>query len=280
MIRGAVAVVVVVAVLWALAWGFQRQLIYHPEDATVPAAETVIPGARDVELHTSDGLVLGAWLVSAHEAARGRARAPGHEVTVLVASGNAGDRSGRASLARALAAEGLDVLLFDYRGYGGNPGDPSEEGLARDVRAARDYLLGQGVEPERLLYLGESLGTAVVTELAAEHPPAGMLLRSPFTDLAALGRVHYPFLPVRTLLRDRFPLVENLADVEVPVTVVYGAQDMLVPPEQSREVAEATPRLRRLVVVAGAGHNDPAMFDGPDLVDAVVDLAEHVTPGP
>lgn len=273
MIRAAVVLVTLAGVLVLLAWGFQRQLIYHPVAAAVPPADSVLPGARDVELRTADGLVLGAWLVPARGIDRDRDRA----VTVLVANGNAGDRSGRAPLARALAARGLQVLLFDYRGYGGNPGRPTEEGLALDVRAARAFLLEQGVPPDRLLYLGESLGSAVVTELAAEHPPAGMLLRSPFPDLAAVGRVHYPFLPVRTLLRDRFPLVEHLAEVEVPVTVVYGDQDVLVPPAQSREVADAAPRLRRLVEVAGAGHNDPEMFDGVDLVDAVVDLADHIS---
>ena len=254
-------------VLGALAWGFQRQLIYYPDRSPVPAAADVIPGARDVELHTSDGLVLGAWLVPPSGADRG--------VSVLVAPGNAGDRSGRASLAQALSAEGLQVLLVDYRGYGGNPGSPSEDGLARDVRAARDFLVEEaGVAPERILYLGESLGTAVVTELAAEHPPGAMLLRSPFTDLAAVGARHYPFLPVGALLRDRFPLVEHLADVEVPVTVVYGDRDTLIPPEQSLAVADAAPDLRQVVAVEGAGHNDPVMFDGDDLVDAVVDLAD------
>ena len=100
------------------------------------------------------------------------------------------------------------MLLFDYRGYGGNPGSPSERGLARDVRAAHRFLVcdaGQ-YRATRLLYYGESLGAAVVVELATEHPPAGLVLRWPFVDLAAAGHVHYPFLPVRTLLRDRFPL--------------------------------------------------------------------------
>ena len=128
-----------------------------------------------------------------------------------------GHRGHRAPLAEALHEAGLSVLLFDYRGYGGNPGSPSEEGLALDVRAARDFLIGDaGVPPERLLYLGESLGAAVVTELATEHPPAGLVLRSPFVDLAAVAAVHYPFLPARALLRDRFPVAEQLARVDVP----------------------------------------------------------------
>lgn len=267
--RVVVAVPVVAVLLLALVWAFQRQLIYLPSTAPVAPAGGVIPGASDVVLRTSDGLSLGAWFVPAEE--------PGRGLAVLVANGNAGDRAGRAPLARALAERGLAVLLFDYRGYGGNPGSPSEAGLARDVRAAQRFLVGEaGMSPDRVLYYGESLGAAVVTELAAEHPPAGLVLRSPFVDLASVGQVHYPFLPVGTLLRDDYPLVEHLADVQVPVTVVYGGADSIVPPEQSRAVAESAPTSGQVVEVAGAEHNDPALLDGQALVDAVVDLADEV----
>jgi fermentation-respiration switch protein FrsA (DUF1100 family) len=263
--RAGVAVAVVLAVLTGLLWGLQRRLVYLPDDGPVPAAATVLPGARDVVLETSDGLRLGAWFVPGRDAA-----AP----AVLVANGNGGHRGLRAPLAAALARRGLAVLLFDYRGYGGNPGSPSEAGLARDVRAARAHLLEKaGVPPGRLLYLGESLGAAVVTELATEHPPAGLVLRSPFVDLAAVGAEHYPFLPVRALLRDRYPVAERIATVRVPTTVVLGDADSIVPPAQSRAVAAAAASLHRLVEVPGADHNDRELLDGDALVDAVVELA-------
>ncbi len=245
-------------------WALQRRLVYLPDTAPPPPAATVLPGAQDVELTTSDGLSLGAWWLPAEDPS-----AP----AVLVAPGNGGARQLRAPLARALAEEGLSVLLVDYRGYGGNPGSPSEEGLARDVRAARQWLLDAGVAPDRLLYFGESLGCAVVTALAAGHPPAGLVLRSPFTDLAAVGRHHYPFLPVRALLRDRFPVADLVARIEVPTTVVLGSADGIVPPEQSRAVAQAAADLRELVEVPGADHNDRVLLDGPEVVAAVVALA-------
>ena len=252
---------------------WQRRLIYFPSPGRVSGAAAVVAGAREVTLWTVDGLVLGAWLVEAGEPDRG--------VAVLVANGNAGNRSLRAPLARALASAGLAVLLFDYRGYGGNPGRSSEQGLARDVRAAHRFLIEEAeVAPERLLYYGESLGSAVVTELATEHPPAGPVLRSPFVDLASLGRVPYPFLPVRTLLRDRYPLAHHLARVKVPTTIVYGSRDSIVPPEQSRAVAAAAAGETRVVEIAGADHNDPALLDGDDLIEAVVQLAEQVCKPP
>ncbi len=259
----------VALVLLGLVWTFQRQLIYLPAPAPGPTAAKAIPGARDVVLQTSDGLRLSGWWVPARE--------PVRDVAVLVANGNAGNRLARAPLAHALSERGLSVLLFDYRGFGGNPGRPTEDGLARDVRAAREFLLDRaGFPPNRVLYYGESLGAAVVTELATEHPPAGMLLRSPFVDLASVGQTHYPFLPVATLLRDRYPVAEQIAQVRVPVTVLYGDQDSIVPPDQSRAVAEQAPELQRLVGIADADHNDAALLDGDTLLDAVVALADAV----
>lgn len=269
MVRAVAVVVVVAILLLVMVWALQRRLVYFPATQQVPPAGQVLGQGRDVVLETADGLRLGAWHLPP--------RHPDRDVTVLVANGNGGDRSMRAPLAEALARRGLGLLLFDYRGYGGNPGSPSEEGLALDVRAARRYLVEDvGVRPDRLLYFGESLGGAVVTELASEYPPAGLVLRSPFVDLASVGRHHYPYLPVGLLLRDRYPLVEHLAEVDVPVVVVYGTGDTIVPAEQSRAVARAAPGPVRSVEVAGADHNDLALLSGDRLVDAVVRLADEV----
>ena len=243
----------VVLLLVGVLWVFQRRLVYFPD----PASPPLMPGAQAVELHTSDGLSLGAWHI------------PSSDYTVLVANGNAGNRAARAPLASALAAAGFGVLLFDYRGYGGNPGSPNEDGMALDVRAARRFLVDAGVRPDRLLYFGESLGAAVVAQLATEHPPAGLLLRSPFVDLASVGQAHYPFLPVRMLLRDRFPVLDHVRPLNVPTTVVYGTADTVVPPAQSSEVAKAA---RARVVTVDADHNDRVLLDGQALIDAVVRL--------
>ncbi len=262
-------ILVALLVIAAAAWFFQRRLIYLPARGNVPAAAELVAGAGDVVLETEDGLELGAWFVPA------RSDSPG--LTVLVANGNAGDRSLRAPLADALADAGLSVLLFDYRGYADNPGTPSEDGLARDVRAARRYLIEErGVAQDSLIYFGESLGTGVVTELATEHPPAGLVLRSPFVDLYSMAREHYRFVPA-LLLRERYPVLEHVRSIEVPTVVVYGSSDSIVPPEQSRDVADAAAGDTRVVEVEGADHNDAALLDGPELIEAVVDLAERVS---
>jgi pimeloyl-ACP methyl ester carboxylesterase len=262
----------VVVLLLGLAVGmltaFQRQLIYFPDTSRVGPAADMIEGARDLTLRTSDGLRLGAWFVPA-DPARDR------HLAVLVAPGNGGNRAGRAGLARELSSRGLAVLLMDYRGYGGNPGSPSEEGLLRDAEAASQALEDLGYPPERTIYFGESLGTGVVSALQQRRTPAGLALRSPFTELADVGAHHYPWLPVRLLLSDRFRVADTLAGSDVPVTVIYGDRDSVVPTELSAAVADRAASLVERVVVPGADHNDEVMF-GPLVVDAVVRLAEAV----
>ena len=204
-LRGLLVVVLLIGTVMGILWAVQRQLIYFPEAAQVPPAGEVVPGARDVTLRTHDGLELGAWFFPAK-----KGRSPHTPMAVLVAPGNGGSRVGRAGLAEELSDRGLAVLLMDYRGYGGNPGSPTEEGLAADALAAAEALEALGYPPERTIYFGESLGTGVVAALHVRRPPAGMVLRSPFTELAEVGAHHYPFLPVRLLLRDRFRVVEHL----------------------------------------------------------------------
>ncbi|HET6533920.1 MAG TPA: alpha/beta fold hydrolase [Actinoplanes sp.] len=270
-LRVGLVLLLVLALLITAVWLLQRRLIYFPDRSAPPPAARVVAGGRDVTLRTADGLDLSAWLVEPPPAT------PDRRLAVLVAPGNAGNRLGRAPLAAALAAEGLTVLLAEYRGYGGNPGSPTEDGLARDIRAARAYLIDRaGLPADRVIYYGESLGAAVVTALAAEHPPAGLVLRSPFNDLPAAGREHYPLLPVRLLARDRFPVATLLRQVTAPTVVIYGTADSIVPPAQSRTVAEHAAGPVRVVAVAGADHNDAVLLTGAQLVAAVRDLAGDV----
>jgi len=253
-----------VGMLWAL----QRHLVFFPDSTPAPPAADVIAGARDVALHTADGLELGAWFVPA-------SRPTDTGMAVLVAPGNGGNRAGRAGLANELSIRGLAVLLVDYRGYGGNPGSPSQEGLAADADAAVEALTVLGYPPHRTVFFGESLGSGVIASLQVRHPPAGIVLRSPFPELADVGVHHYRWLPVRALLRDRFPVVEHLAASDVPVTVIYGDRDSVVPPVLSARVADHARSLAERVVIGGADHNDPVMF-GPRVADAVARLAHEV----
>jgi pimeloyl-ACP methyl ester carboxylesterase len=187
---------------------------------------------------------------------------------VLVCNGNGGNRSLRAPLAEMLAGMGLHVLLFDYRGYAANPGNPTEAGLAADARAAQAYLAGRPeVDPDRLVYFGESLGAAVALRLATERPPAALVLRSPFASLAEVGRHHYPVLPVSLLLRDRYEASALAGRLTAPLLVVAGERDRIVPVGHSRRLFAAAPEPKRLVVLDGVDHNDHELNAGPRLGD-------------
>ena len=264
-------VILVLALVLALAavWAFQRRLIYFPFGRVADPASVGLPAARMVSFPTRDGHMLAAWWVPA--AARPRA-------TMLVFNGNAGNRAMRAPLARRLAEGGLNVLLFDYRGYGGSSGTPTEAGLVEDARAALQYLRARDdIDSKRLIYFGESLGSAVAARLALEDPPAALVLRSPFTSLVDVARVHYPYLPVSWLLRDRFDTLSKIATLRSPLLVIAGDRDAIVPPDQSRRLFDAAPSPRRLVIVAGADHNDTALFMGEEMLAAIFQLLdEHV----
>ena len=163
-------VVLVLALITGRMWGFQRKLIYLPDAGPVGSADAVLPGARDVVRKTSDGLELAGWFVPG--------RSP-DAATVLVANGNGGHRGMRAPLAQALSDEGLGVLLFDYRGYGGNPGTPTEDGLACDVRAARAPLVEEEirVRPEEIGIVGAEPPGLLEMDLGAlpiAHPFRGL----------------------------------------------------------------------------------------------------------
>jgi fermentation-respiration switch protein FrsA (DUF1100 family) len=243
----------------------QRRMLFQPSGDVGSPAAAGLPAAEDVTFPTEDGLTLTGWYVPPLAAPTGD--------VAIVFNGNAGNRSYRADLARGLAERGIGVLLFDYRGYGGNAGEPSEAGLARDARAARRFLESRkDIDPRRISYFGESLGAAVAVSLAVEYPPRALILRSPWTSLADTASHHFPYLPIRLLLRDRFASVDNIARVRSPVLVITAAYDSIVPSEQSRRLFQAAAEPKRLLVVENADHNDLALVAGPEVVGAVADF--------
>jgi fermentation-respiration switch protein FrsA (DUF1100 family) len=258
-----VPLLVIIAVVLLVVWTMQRRLMYFPMGAVPSLASLGVSDVEPVVFDTDDGLRLNGWFFAL---ARDRARG-----TVLIFNGNAGNRAYRVPLAAALARRGFQALLFDYRGFGENPGTPTEGGLASDARAARDYLAGRGdVDAARLIYFGESLGTGVAVSLAAEHPPSALILRSPFTSMADVGQRHYPWLPVRLLIRDRYDTLQRIGRVKSPLLVIAGERDSIVPFEQSRRVYEsAVSERKRFLSIPGADHNDDDLLNGNAMIEEI-----------
>jgi fermentation-respiration switch protein FrsA (DUF1100 family) len=265
MIRALVPVFIVallLAALLAAVWAGQRRLMYFP-DARVPSLAAIgTSGVEAVSFPSEDGETLRGWFFPVPG---------GAAFTALVFNGNAGNRAYRVDLAEALRARHVAVLLFDYRGFGDSTGRPTESGLFADARAARAWLLARAeVDAGRLVYVGESLGAGVAVRLASEQPPAALVLRSPFTSMTEVAALHYPMLPVRWLLRDRYASIEHIARVTAPVLVVAGDHDSIVPLAQSRTLYDAIRSRKAFVVVPGVDHNDAALTHGPLLIEAIV----------
>jgi len=263
--RGGVMIVALLAccllAIVIAAWVGQRRLIYFPSQGLPAPARVGLTDAEPLQITAADGTRLGAWYVPAESDPVG---------AVLVLPGNAGNRAGRAPLAAALRRRGLATLLIDYRGYAGNDGHPSQEGLLADARAGADALLVRsGLPHDRLVFFGESLGSAVAAGLAAERAPAALILRSPFPDLVTVGRLHYPWLPVGVLLRDRFPTAQWLRSYTGPTLVIAGDADRIVPDRLSRQVADALVGPVESITIAGAGHNDPTLLDGNQMLTEI-----------
>lgn len=278
---GAVLGVVLVGVATAVAalWLRQDALIYFPSGTVPSPADVGLPHAERLTVPTTDGLSLDAWYVPAAGEPAG---------AVLVLPGNAGNRAGRVPLAIALRERGLASLLVDYRGYGGNPGTPSQQGLLDDAEAAA-AVLGRhsGFDRDRIVYFGESLGAGPAAWLASRRPPAGLVLRSPFPSLTAVAGRRFPWLPVTWLLRDSYPVASWIAAYDGPVLVVAGARDQLVRVTDSRQVVDAAAGDAQLLVVPGVGHNHPDLLAGDVMLDGIttfvreeVGLAARDSPSP
>jgi len=228
---------------------FQRDLLFLPDTSRPSVLRAALPGLKEVTLTTADGLGLLAWHVPA----------PAGRPTILYVHGNGGHIGYRADRAAALSGAGYGILLVEYRGYGGNPGPPSEDGFHSDAEAGLAFLTAQGIAPSRVILYGESLGSAVAVRLAAETaarggPVAALVLEAPFTSIADVAQHHYPFVPARQLVKDRFDAVSRIAGVKAPLLVLHGERDRVVPIAYGRALFEAASEPKRGWFPAGADH--------------------------
>lgn len=237
----AVGYVAVVAVTYI----FQRKLIYHPSIEIPSLQDADLAGARAVVLRPDDGLELTAWYAPAAPA----------RPTLVYFHGNAGHIGHRADKVRPYIDAGYGVLLVQYRGFGGNPGRPTEAGLYRDAAAALAFI-GETVAPRDLIIYGESLGSGVAVEIARDRQIRALVLDAPFTSLPDAGARVYPYLPVRWLTRDRFDSLSKIADVHAPLIVVHGERDAVVPVALGRRLLDAANPPKRGIFFPNGGHAD------------------------
>jgi len=246
----------------------EDQFLFFPSRELYATPAAVGLAYQEVFFPASDDTWLHGWYVPA-----ATSRAP-----VLFCHGNAGNIADRLELVRFLHDLGLPVFIFDYRGYGQSTGSTTEEGTYADARGALNWLLEQGWQPQQLIYLGRSLGAGVALQLAIEKPPAALVLETPFSSVAAMGRHHYPLLfrLAGWLLDARYDNLTKIGRLRSTLLIVQGTDDRIVPPAMSEELFAAAPGRKRLLELAGADHNDlfPAF---PEYRRAWDDLLVNVT---
>lgn len=241
----ALTVLAVYGVLVLAIYLGQERLLYLPdrEVTASPADQGLL--FEELALTTTDGIRLHGWYLP-HPAARG---------ALLFLHGNAGDIGDRIDTLALLHRLRINLLIFDYRGYGRSEGQPDEAGTYLDAAAAWRYLLDRGHDAGKIVVHGRSLGGAVAARLAADVGPAGLILESTFSSLAELAGELYRWLPVRPLLRLHYPTAEQAARTTGPVLVVHGRDDEIIGFAHAERLLEAVRPRGRLLPLHG-GHND------------------------
>ncbi|AVM74967.1 alpha/beta hydrolase [Magnetospirillum gryphiswaldense] len=236
----------------ALAMGglafFQRDMIYHPGKERVDPAEAGVPEMVQARITTHDGFINTAWYAPPRDR---------YQPTLVYFHGNAGTVANRAHKARLFMDAGFGVLLVGYRGYGGNAGSPSEEGLYADARGALGWLISRGVPQGQIVLYGESLGTGVAVQMATELPNlVGVVLEAPYTRLPDLAPAYV--LPgfAELAMLDRFDNRAKIGQIRAPMLIVHGEQDGVVPVSMGRELKERARMGVEAHFIAAAGHND------------------------
>lgn len=278
---------IVLLLLIMIAW-FQRSLIYHPAKAkALPASGSHASHAIfDVTVKSHDGLTLNGWLSIADEPQSAlpvdlKPLLKKGRPLVIVFPGNAGHRAYRTHLLHTFGELDVDALIFDYRGYGDNPGKPSEANLVRDARAVWDYAhKTQGVSPKQIVLYGESLGGGTAVRLSSELcrdgiEPGGLIIQSSFSSLVDAGGYHFPILPVSLMLMDRFESSRHIASVTCPILQLHGERDRIVPASLGQKLFDAAPAqssrkiAKRQVLLPNTDHNDVYGPDLPLVVEAL-----------
>ena len=242
-LAAAVGVYLLVALIMYMG---QRRLMYFPDTVRSLPAQAGLPNVSERVLNTPDGARIVVWY--------GKAR-PG-QPTLLYFHGNGGGLADRAERFRRFMGQGWGVYMMAYRGYAGSTGYPTEANNVADARRAYDALVQEGVPAGSIILYGESLGTNLATRMAAEKDSAGLILEAPYTSVLDIALTDYPFLPVRLLLSDRYETDKVLPQVKVPLLIIHGKEDGIIPVSMAQKLAKLANEPKRLVIFPEGDHSD------------------------
>jgi len=235
------------ALLVVLMYFFQRTLLYHPDQARPIPADYGLSQVEPVKIPSHDGLSVNGWWSPP--------RTENHP-TVVYFHGNAGNLNDRQGKVQGFQQRGWGILLMSYRYNGGSGGAPSEDALIADGAKAIDWVEAKGIAPERIVLFGESLGTGIAVAQAARRPVAGVILEGAYDSILALGEDKYWFMPIRPLLKDSWKSINRIKEVHVPLLMVHGAHDNLIPPSHAERLFDAANMPKEFVLLENGNHVD------------------------
>lgn len=242
------------AVIAVAAFILQRRLMYRPDPDRVSPAVFNLPGVKERVLVAPDTAQIVTWYAPAQ---------PG-QPTILYFHGNAGNLASRSERVRRYVARGYGVMFMSYRGYSGSTGSPSERANVADAKLAYDTLIKDGVAPEDIIVYGESLGSGVAVQVAADNEVGGLVLDAPYTTIVDVAALAYPYLPVRPFVFDRYESVRYLPRVKAPLLVLHGENDRVIPVEMGKAVYAAANAPKEIATFPHAGHSDHHLYGSYD----------------
>lgn len=226
-------------------YAFQRDLQYFPSHRDPAPAALGLSGVKTVALATPDGETLVLWL----------SPASGDRPTILFLHGNAGEIADRTDRFAFYQARGYGVAFLSWRGYGGSTGAPSEAGLLTDAKAAYDHLRARGIPPDRIVLIGESLGTGPAVITAASNPVAAVVLEAPYSAAVDIARRAYPWLPVGLLMKDQYRSRDHIAAINAPLLILHGARDRVIPQGFGKRLFDLAQEPKTFLSLGPVGHD-------------------------
>lgn len=242
----------------------QSKLVYFPSKEIVCTPADIRLQYEDITMKTSDGLNLNAWYIPAKSQVG----------TVLFCHGNGGNISYSLDVAETLNKLNLNVLIFDYRGYGKSEGSPTENGTYTDAETAYQWLLKDKNIPENsIIVMGRSLGAAIAANLAKNHSPRILILESGFSSTPDVAAKQYPIFPVRLLCRYKYKTAEYVKDIKCPLLVVHSTEDEIIPYANGKRIFNSAKEPKEFLVIKGS-HNEGYSDSGDSYVNGLRNFIE------